>query len=68
MTGQTEGLKPCPFCGGQAILWYGTGSNGELYSAGIECSKCQASVPQLWRSDLETAQAEVREAWNRRAQ
>lgn len=36
----TEKLKPCPFCGGEAVLC----ANGEI-SSSVECAYCGASVP-----------------------
>lgn len=64
-------LKPCPFCGGEADLWYSTGRYG--YFAYCECAVCSArsksfaigdSLPDDWgcsRAALRTI-----DAWNRR--
>ena len=55
-------LKPCPFCGGRAVL-----NGGEKISEGggdywwVQCHECFASTHG--NADRETAI----EAWNRRA-
>ena len=61
----TEELKPCPFCGGRAIVFHDgahyadTGEDaGELWVVG--CTKCDAMVGK----DTVT---EAIAAWNRRA-
>lgn len=58
-----EGLKPCPFCGGENIY-----VDGYEHEAGLRwrvvCLDCMASV------DSGTIQQKYRaiEAWNRRAE
>lgn len=49
-----EKLKPCPFCGGEAILG--------MFNAW--CSDCHA---QTDRDDTDLTKEEVIWAWNRRA-
>lgn len=49
-------LKPCPFCGNDAVLY-------EDYEGGwvIECKRC---FVQIWRKNSKKAAIK---AWNRRA-
>jgi Lar family restriction alleviation protein len=63
-----EELKPCPFCGSHEIANVSAGHAGpsnfwhkgdEIFA--VNCKKCGASVPNMYRNDL------VVEAWNRRA-
>lgn len=53
-------LKPCPFCGGKALLY-------KNYSA-VECNNCSAKVPNIpqYPEDGYT-KAEAIKAWNARA-
>lgn len=52
-------LKPCPFCGGEAFVYFsGTVSNG-LFKEVI-CKKCHCSTDRMRNDD-------AIEAWNRRA-
>ena len=54
-------LKPCPFCGGQAILFVHTFHKlNDSYSVG--CSKCQAHTYSFY----DTIGTAI-DAWNRRA-
>lgn len=61
-------LLPCPFCGGDAALWYFSGTDrptsGEAYYVGCTNDHCGCEMehPGGWK----TAEA-AREAWNRRA-
>lgn len=50
-------LKPCPFCGGEAIV---SGCDDTLWS--VICKKCAASI------DYNETKQEAIEAWNRRVQ
>ena len=53
-------LKPCPFCGGEAMVFYNIGSSGnKVYS--VQCSQC--GVIPIYR--LNTEEAAIA-AWNRR--
>ncbi len=62
MIGEIE-LKPCPFCGGKAVLrtWIYSFRGGTNYV--VQCNDCNATVP-IW---FETAEESVRQ-WNRRAE
>lgn len=56
-----EKLKPCPFCGGKAVLslYYG--------SAKIVCTSCGARTkPRGDRREEDNCIAIVKERWNRR--
>lgn len=54
-------LKPCPFCGGKAILEdYGLNENFEI----VKCTECGART-KLFLKDLILGE-DAREAWNRR--
>ena len=48
-------LKPCPFCGGEAVF------GRRIYCAEVYCSKCHATIGRV---GLDAAI----EAWNRRAE
>ena len=51
-------LKPCPFCGGEAFIYYsGSPSNGSF--AEVICRECKCQTLRL-RGD------KAIEAWNRR--
>ena len=53
----SDKLKPCPFCGGEAII---EGCDDTLWS--VICKKCAASI------DYNETKQEAIEAWNRRVQ
>ena len=53
----SDKLKPCPFCGGKAII---DGCDDTLWS--VICKKCAASI------DYNETKQEAIEAWNRRVQ
>lgn len=56
-------LKPCPFCGGEAIRLIDFDDEYErLYLESIHCRSCHARV--AWQETVE----EAAEAWNRRAE
>ena len=55
----SEKLKPCPFCGNEAVLFTG----GE-HLAYVGCVKCGAKLPACFGENKE---AEAVEAWNRRS-
>lgn len=51
-------LKPCPFCGGEAFIYYsGSPGNGEFSE--VICKKCKCQTDRL-RGD------KAIEVWNRR--
>ena len=65
-TGFSEGakmekLKPCPFCGGEAVLedLGGCEMSGRFF---VRCSKCDIAQDNLWA----TKQTAIKR-WNRRA-
>lgn len=54
-------LKPCPFCGGEAMIVEHTFY--ELNPTyGIYCKNCEAKTRQFYKTEEDAA-----EAWNRRA-
>ena len=57
-----QGLKPCPFCGGEAVL-INTRAFGESCKS-VMCIKCKATVNNF-AGDMQEERAT--EAWNRRA-
>lgn len=73
-----ESLKPCPWCGGAAVLRResmagprGTGYPG-YYEYSVKCMLCGATAPTGVEYDIgqtpEEAEARVIEAWNRRGE
>ena len=45
-------LKPCPFCGGEAELFYGPGlgtASCRGYTLQASCNECGATSPGLWQ-------------------
>jgi Lar family restriction alleviation protein len=52
-----DNLKPCPFCGGEAKMWF----NLETDNYEIECQKCFCDVQQHFG-----CKDEAIEAWNKR--
>lgn len=54
--GANEQLKPCPFCGGEAILI----KEKIITRFYVECKKCSAMT------NLFTTKEEAIEVWNRR--
>lgn len=55
----TVGLKPCPFCGSDALVWR---TNYDTY---IECSKYHVDIHRIMVSGK--TDKEAAERWNRRA-
>lgn len=51
-------LKPCPFCGGEAVV---TCLNKGQYQARVGCGGCGATINRFFRSKADAA-----EAWNTR--
>lgn len=56
----SENLKPCPFCGGEAVIVEGE------ESAYVQCLT-MSMHRALWFDGDNAAADEVREQWNRRA-
>lgn len=56
---ETEELKPCPFCGGEAEINYGM-TYGFSYLYEPRCSSCGCML------DTYSTEGEAIEAWNRR--
>lgn len=61
-----EGLKPCPFCGGEAKM-HAAFANGIASRVGayVECGSCGTWSKTHWGDG---AQEKAAEAWNRRAE
>lgn len=64
-------LRPCPFCGGEAVLSFTSGSDercGYNFNANIHCSWCRALVSVATLHDAQGWCKESREAVGRRAE
>lgn len=71
-------LKPCPFCGGRAMLNVSSDDDCVIFHLEVSCTSCGATVPAPDRdfigptSDCSIfdfpieARNKVKEAWNRR--
>lgn len=60
----SEELKPCPFCGGEAVLREGTDNDGWKGFTAITCvDQKNPFCPSQW---IEGSKKEAIEAWNRR--
>lgn len=55
-------LKPCPFCGGKAMMWLS--KHDGKFGRVIECNKCHIRVSFPWAS----IDAQAIDDWNRRAE
>lgn len=55
-------LKPCPFCGGEAICYDYAPTWATTHKWVVECSICGANIP------LYKIKEEAIEAWNRRTE
>lgn len=63
-------LKPCPFCGSEAVLNHShmITATGQ-YLANVKCSECGIASRVVWSTDSpEEAVKEAIEAWNRRTE
>lgn len=58
-------LKPCPFCGGNAIIESFSVRKG--FEANVSCTECLANMPTITFDFEETAYLEAIKDWNRRA-
>ena len=59
-------LKPCPFCGGEALLEEFTVRKG--FEACVVCSGCLVTMPTITYDTQKEATEAVVEDWNRRAE
>jgi len=59
-------LKPCPFCGGKALLEEFVVRKG--FEACIVCSDCMVYMPTITYDTQEEATEAVTKDWNRRAE
>ena len=57
-------LKPCPFCGGKAILAHDLAGPGASY---IRCEKCGLESVRFIKSFEVASDDEAIKYWNRRA-
>ena len=55
-------LKPCPFCGGEAILFADTFDDGKIFVVNAHCDSCGATG-----NDFHDEKQAI-EAWNRRVE
>lgn len=55
------GLRPCPFCGGQAFS-----AEASTTQCAITCSECMATVAVETPGNWQRTRAEAIAAWNRR--
>lgn len=62
---KTPGLKPCPFCGGEAML-INTFALG-CESKSVHCIRCKAKVNNFSGVTEDRSKQLAVEAWNRRA-
>lgn len=72
MTQMSEiGLKPCPFCGGEAYYRTPTHLKGTAFDVMmVECKQCGASpyAVEVYENDTEENKRKtISEFWNRRA-
>ena len=58
-------LKPCPFCGGKAVLEHEHAGAGYSY---IRCTECRVKGLTFIRKFERSSDQEAIEAWNRRAE
>lgn len=61
----SDTLKPCPFCGNDAILNEYRARKG--YEASIQCSQCSASIVSITYDTQQEATEKVVVEWNCRA-
>jgi Lar family restriction alleviation protein len=64
---ENKELKPCPFCGGEAVLEHFKSRKG--YEATIQCNgECVLYMSTITHDTEEEAIEAVTKAWNRRAE
>lgn len=59
-----EELKPCPFCGHDAVIEVFKVRKG--YEATVQCTGCLANMPTITFDYEEEAEKEAIKAWNSR--
>lgn len=57
-------LKPCPFCGGEAV--YEVYEVRKGYEATVSCCDCLSVMHTITHDTRAAAQKDVKFAWNRR--
>lgn len=66
----SKALKPCPFCGGEARVYFAPGNklNG-IPCYGVACEECRVMIGtvQFGQTDFFRCEENAIEAWNRRA-
>lgn len=67
----SAGLKPCPFCGGEAQLWCVENHRDACWDATVECTRpyCNAkitAVTPLLKMEKRNAEDIARNKWNMR--
>lgn len=65
LSGNSEQLKPCPFCGGEAEFYMGSYSACTNYVV-VKCRKCNAKTEEITGSVAYCAKDVARDLWNRR--
>ena len=58
-------LKPCPFCGGKAILYKHACTKSE-YAAFVCCDECREMIREQYGGSYEAAAMKAAKSWNRR--
>lgn len=58
-------LKPCPFCGGEAMIMHYAKSSTEFSQ--VRCKRCGAETPAEAKSFSYSSDEYAAENWNRRA-
>lgn len=62
-------LKPCPFCGGEATVYFAPGNRlMNIPCFGVVCKACHVMIGTARdnQTDFFRSDAEAAEAWNRR--
>ena len=57
-------LKPCPFCGGEALLSH---DHEGIGASSIRCRKCGLESIRFFKSFVHASDDKAVEFWNRRA-
>ena len=59
-------LKPCPFCGGDVMIYYSSMTKGFYVTHRNGYESCFLITPALMHGDFKSLQ-DAHDAWNRRA-